>query len=66
VRGLKRPVWNGKACLRRLSYPQPHCTVCLIPKRFGTDRATRKGRGVESALADLVLFQKRFEPPRKK
>jgi|SRR5581483_229164 len=43
--------------------PQPHCTVCLIPKRFGTDRATRKGRGGESAQADLALWQPRMDSP---
>src|SRR5581483_2437546 len=45
--------------------PRPHCTVCLIPKRFGTDRAPRKGRGGESAQADLVRLQPRIPSPGK-
>src|SRR5581483_10194795 len=47
LRRLKPLLQRHEVRLRGRTYPQPHGTVCLIPKRFRTDRATRKG-GEES------------------
>src|SRR5581483_8508138 len=64
VRRMSLRLQRHKVRLRGRTYPPTPRHGLSVPKRFGTDRATLKGRGGESAQADFVRFETRFQPPK--